>query len=461
MCCFLRRKTHHAPDTVHKHMQNDTQDPTTVSRRHFLKQSSLIAASAASVMAFPAVLQAQSKQPLNAVILGVGGRGGGAGNDFLEAAKIVGAEAKVVAVADIFEGQARRGHSAFGIPEERCFSGFDGYQKALEVPGVNYAILAAPPGFRPPHFKACIEAGKHVFMEKPVAVDGPGCRIMFEAGKKAKEKGLHVSAGTQRRHQASYVETVKRIQDGAIGDVVSLRAYWVNGGPIWHRGERGNTDTERQIHNWYHYIWLSGDHIAEQHVHNIDVCNWVMGDKHPVKCWGMGARQMLGDKSGEIWDNFAVEYQYENGVRMHSHCGQIRRQWSSVSEAVHGSRGMANPANSIQPTSGSAWRFRDQSPNPYVQEHVHLMEAIFGGKALNETENVTNSTLTAIMGREAAYSGAEVDWDTALNSKFTYGPDLLYTHATKLQHGKFRTLQPPMPGQHMIFGDPPQFLVTS
>jgi hypothetical protein len=193
MCCFPRRKSHHAHDTMHKHMQKDTQDPTTVSRRHFLKQSSLLAASAASVMAFPAVLQAQAKQPLNAVILGVGGRGGGAGNDFLEAAKIVGAEAKVVAVADIFEGQAQRGHSAFGIPEERCFSGFDGYQKALEVPGVNYAILAAPPGFRPPHFKACIEAGTHVFMEKPVAVDGPGCRIMFEAGKKAKEGTACVS----------------------------------------------------------------------------------------------------------------------------------------------------------------------------------------------------------------------------------------------------------------------------
>ncbi|MCX7867929.1 Gfo/Idh/MocA family protein [Limisphaera sp. VF-2] len=436
-----------------KDQQATTTTPA-VSRRQFLKTSSLAAATAAAAVSFPAVVRAQARPTLNAVIIGIGGRGGGAGNDFLEAAKIVGVEARIVAVADIFPDQARRGHQHFGLPEDKCFSGFDAYLKALEQPGVNYAILAAPPGFRPAHFKACVERGVHVFMEKPVAVDGPGCRIMYAAGEEAQRKGLKVAAGTQRRHQASYIETIKRIWDGAIGDITALRAYWVNGGPIWHRGDRGNTDLEKQIHNWYHYIWLCGDHIVEQHVHNIDVCNWIMKD-HPIRAWGMGARQQLGDKSGEIWDNFAVEFEYRNGVRMHSYCGQIKRSWASVSEAVVGTRGTADPAGLIRPAGDKPIRVRPEGRNPYVQEHVDLIEAIVKGTELNETKNVTDSTLTAIMGREAAYSGAAVQWDDILNSNFKYGPELVYTDCSKMTWGPFRTLKPPMPGIHDIFKNPP------
>ncbi len=352
-----------------------------VSRRQFIRTSSLVAASAAAAVNFPAVLSAQTKKPLNAVILGIGGRGGGAGGDFLEAAKTAGVEAKIVAVADLFPEQALRGRDSFSVPEDKCFSGFDGYMKALAVPGVNYAILASPPGFRAPHFKACVEAGKHVFMEKPVAVDGPGCQVMYQAAAMAKQKNLKVAAGTQRRHQQGYIETIKRIKDGAIGDVVSLRAYWVNGGPIWHRGDKGANDLERQIRNWYHYIWLCGDHICEQHVHNLDICNWIMGG-HPVRCWGMGGRQQLGDKSGEIWDNFAVEYEYEGGVRAFSYCGQIKRDWSRVSEGVHGSKGSADPSGVIQPKGGQMWRFRDKATNAYVQEHVDLINAIQNDTAI-------------------------------------------------------------------------------
>jgi myo-inositol 2-dehydrogenase / D-chiro-inositol 1-dehydrogenase len=451
-----------APDTMHNLMQNESQEPLAVSRRQFIKQSSLVAASAAAAVSFPSVVAAQAKQPLNAVVIGMGGRGAGAGKNFLDAAKIAGVEAKVVAVADIFPAQANRGKEAYGVPEDRCFSGFDSYVKALQVPGVNYAILAAPPGFRPPHFKACVEAGKHVFLEKPVAVDGPGARIMYSAYEAAKQKNLKVAAGTQRRHRPSYIETVKRIQGGEIGDVISLRAYWVNGGPIWHRGERGNTDLERQIANWYHYIWLSGDHIAEQHVHNIDVCNWIMND-HPVKCWGMGARQALGDKSGEIWDNFAVEFEYKNGVRMHSSCGQIKRSWASVSEAVHGSKGTSelhDGRNIIRPASGEAWRPRVQNDDGYLNEHVNLIRAIVDDTDLNEAKTVTDSTLTAIMGREAAYSGSAVEWDAILASKFAYGPEQLYLDASKLQFGRFRTLRPPMPSAHDVLKDPAEFLVV-
>ena len=441
-------------------MQNQNNTPSSaVSRRQFLKSSSLAAATAAAAVSLPTFLHAQSKTAMNAVIIGIGGRGGGAGQNFLEACKIAGVEGKVVAAADIFPEQARRGKEHFGLADDRCFSGFDAYQKALAVPGVNYAILAAPPGFRAPHFKACIEAGKNVFMEKPVAVDGPGCRIMYAAGELAKKKNLKVAAGTQRRHQAPYIETVKRIQDGAIGDVVAMRAYWVNGGPIWHRGERGDSEIEQQIRNWYHYIWLCGDHICEQHVHNIDVCNWIMND-HPVRCWGLGARQQLGNKSGEIWDNFSVEYEYSNGVRMFSYCGQIKRDWSSVSEAVHGSKGSANPGGMIRPNAGEMWRYRERAVDAYVQEHVDLINAIVNNTELNETKNVTDSTLTAIMGREAAYSGAGMNWEDTLNSKFAYGPELLYTDAAKMQWGAFRLLEPPMPNAHNILKDPPMVPVV-
>jgi len=300
----------------------NTQAPA-ISRRDFIKSSSVAAVSAAAAVNFPSIASAQSKQPIRAVIIGVGGRGSGAGENFNEAVKNLGIDGKIVAVADMFPEAASKAGQIFNVPEQNRFSGFDAYQKAIEVPGVNYCILATPPGFRAPHFKACVAAGKNVFMEKPVAVDAVGIRMVYDGYEEAKKKNLKVAAGTQRRHRPSYIETVKRIQDGAIGEVRSMRVYWVNGGPIWHRGDHGQTDLERQIRNWYHYIWLCGDHICEQHVHNLDIANWIMND-HPVKCWGMGARQQLDadHKSGEIWDNFAVEYEYANGVRLHAYCAR-------------------------------------------------------------------------------------------------------------------------------------------
>lgn len=429
-----------------------------LSRRRFLRNSSLALAGGVAAANFPSIL-GQESPAINAVIIGVGGRGAGAGKDFLEAAKIAQVNGKIVAAADIFSGQSRRAAREFGVPEEKCFSGFDSYMKAIHEPGVNYAIIATPPGFKPAQFKACIEAGKHVFTEKPVATDAPGCRVMYAAGELADQKGLKVAAGTQRRHQAGYIETVKRLQDGAIGDIIMMRAYWVNGGPIWHRGERGDTDLEKQIYNWYHYIWLSGDHICEQHVHNIDVCNWVM-NAHPVRCWGQGSRQQLGDKSGEIWDNFDVEFDYANGVKMFSYCGQIKRSGSpGVDEFIHGTKGTAKPSGTITPRDGQRWRssLKLDSNNPYVQEHVHLIRAILKNSDLNETKNVTDSTLTAIMGREAAYSGGWVEWDEILNSKFMYGPPDVYEKADKMEFGSFRTLKPPVPSLHDILKEPPMF----
>jgi myo-inositol 2-dehydrogenase/D-chiro-inositol 1-dehydrogenase len=435
---------------------HENNPPAPVSRRQFLKSSTLVTASAAAAVSFPSILHAQNKMPINAIIIGLGGRGGDAGKNFLEAGKIVGVEAKIVAVADIFPEKANGGIEHFGLPADKCFSGFDGFEKALAVPGVNYVILATPPGFRAAHFKAAVAAGKNVFTEKPVAVDGVGCQVMYAAAEEAKKKNLKVAAGTQRRHRPSYIETIKRIHDGAIGDITDLRAYWVNGGPIWHRGNKGETDLERQVRNWYHYIWLCGDHICEQHVHNLDVCNWI-AKTHPVKAWGMGARQQLGDKPGEIWDNFAVEFEYANGMRLHSYCGQIKRGWSSVSEAAVGAKGTAemfDGRNNVKANDGKNWRARDiPNDNGYVNEHVDLINAIRNDTPLNEATQVTDSTLTAIMGREAAYSGSLVEWDDVLKSKFTYGPPELYTNLAGMTWGAFRTLKPPMPGSHDILKD--------
>ena len=454
-------KKQHRSQNLTMTQQTNSNGTAPWSRRSFLKASAAVGTVAA--VNFPSVL-AQAKPEINAIIIGLGGRGSGAGEDFRQAVKETGVEGKIVAVADIFPEKARAGTEHFSVPEDKCFSGFDAYMKALEVPGVNYVIIATPPGFKPPQFKAAIEAGKNVFTEKPVATDGPGARIMYAAGELAKQKGVKVAAGTQRRHRPSYIETVKRIQDGAVGDIAALRAYWVNGGPIWHRGDHGNTALERQIRNWYHYIWLCGDHICEQHVHNIDVCNWIMGNQHPVRCWGQGSRQQLDGKSGEIWDNFDVEFEYPNGVHMFSYCGQITRKWTSVSEHVQGCQGVADMndgRNFIRPKGGSVWRPTGiQKDNGYVNEHVDLIKAIVNNTELNETKNVTDSTLTAIMGREAAYSGGGVEWDQILNSTFMYGPEQLYKDCSKMQFGDFRTLKPPMPSLFDIFKNPPMVPVV-
>jgi myo-inositol 2-dehydrogenase/D-chiro-inositol 1-dehydrogenase len=446
-------------------MNENTQSLTpAVTRRQFIKRSTLAAATATAAVNFPAVLRAQTKQPIRAAIVGLGGRGGGAGGNFNEAAKIVGADAKIVAVADLFPEKALAAKDNFGVPEDKCFSGFDAFEKALAVPDVNYVILATPPGFRAAHFKAAIAAGKNVFMEKPVAVDGTGIRVVYAAADEAAKKNLKVAAGTQRRHRPSYIETVKRIHDGAIGDITALRMYWVNGGPIWHRGDQGSTDLERQIRNWYHYIWLCGDHICEQHVHNLDIANWIMKG-HPVKAWGMGARQQLDGKSGEIWDNFAIEYEYENGVRMHAYCGQIKRSWASVSEAAQGTDGYAelhDGRNFTKTKDGKMWKPTGiKADDGYVNEHCDLMNAIINDTPLNEGRQVADSTLTAIMGREAAYSGSEVEWDAVLNSPFMYGPSILYENCAKMEYGPFRTLKPPMPSEHDIFRDPPDLPLAS
>jgi len=420
-----------------------------VSRRRFLKHSSVAAVSAAALGDFPWVRTAHAApdDPIRIGLIGCGGRGTGALADALGAAtKVVYPQAgyhtedlaadatlankdvKVIALADVFPDRLNSCREQLAklkiiIPAEMSFTGFDAYKQLLAVPDVNYVILATPPHFRSIHLKAAIEAGKNVFMEKPVAVDGAGVKRVLEAGELAKQKHLGIVAGTQRRHMRGYNETIKRLHDGAIGEIIYGRAYW-NGGTIWVIDRHaGWTDMEWQLRNWNYFTWLSGDHIVEQHVHNLDIINWALND-HPIKALALGGRQARpGPAQGHIYDHFAVEYEYANGARMFSQCRQMDGCEGKVGEAVVGTKGSSDCVKYIKGNDGNLWRFREQEVNGYQQEHQDLIASIRAGAPLNEAKAIAESTLTAIMGRESAYSGRAVEWDTLLNSTTKLGPE--------------------------------------
>jgi predicted dehydrogenase len=420
------------------------------SRRRFLKSSSLALAGAAALAEIPRVHAADGGTEFEVKIglIGCGGRGTGAVLDSLGAAtkviypaagyhtedvaqgaKIERKSIKVVALADLFEDrlaacQAQLAKLGLKIPKEMCFTGFDAYKGLLAVPEINYVILATSPHFRPIHLKAAIEAGKNVFMEKPAAVDVPGVRTVMEAGRLASQKGLGIAAGTQRRHMKSYQETIKRLLGGMIGEIVYAKCYW-NGGEIWViQREPGWSDMEWQLRNWNYFTWLSGDHIVEQHVHNLDIMNWVLGT-HPVRAVsGLGGRQVrTGKEHGHIFDHFAVEFEYPGGVSMFSQCRQINGCLNKVEESVVGTQGTSNCKSLIKSRKGQSWRFREREPNPYRQEHEDLIASIRAGKPINEAQAMAESTMTGIIGREAVYSGKAVDWDTAMKSTKTLGPE--------------------------------------
>jgi myo-inositol 2-dehydrogenase / D-chiro-inositol 1-dehydrogenase len=418
-----------------------------LSRRSFLKRSSVVAASAVAASSFPFVLSSSAQEdgkPIRIGLIGCGGRGTGAAGNALSSSKNV----QIVALADLFKDRlescrANLKKQGVEVPDDRCFVGFDAYQKLLALSDINYVILATMPHFRPLHLRAAVEAGKNVFMEKPVAVDGPGIRSVIESGEIAKQKGLSIVAGTQRRHQKDYQETIKRIQDGAIGEILVGRAYW-NGSELWHHGRNADwSEMEYQCRNWYYFTWLCGDHIVEQHVHNIDVINWVMG-AHPIKASGMGGRQVRTDpKYGHIFDHFAVEYEYANGARMFSQCRQHDNCEDNISEAVLGTNGTSNCHSVIQPKNGSGWKFTEKNNNGYVQEHADLIAAIRAEKPVNEARQIAENTLTAIMGRESAYSGRSVTFDEMLNSNVKLGPesysfDVMPPHASVAIPGKYK-----------------------
>ncbi len=399
------------------------------SRRDFLKSSAVAAAGAAvtTLGATPAV-HAAGSDVIKVGLVGCGGRGTGAAEQSVTSSSNV----KLHAMGDLFRDHlegAREKLAKFGdrvdVANDRCFVGFDAYRKVIDS-GVDLVILATPPGFRPEHIKATIAAGKHLFCEKPVAVDGPGIRTVLAAAEEARAKNLAVVAGTQRRHQAGYVDMMKKIRDGAIGDVLTAQCYWNQGG-LWSRERQAAwSDMEFQIRNWLYYTWLSGDHICEQHVHNLDVINWAM-DAHPVRCVALGGRQVrTAPLYGNIFDHFAVEYEYPGGIKTTSQCRQIDNCENNVSETIVGTKATykLSPGHYAwegRPSGSGLFRVRNER-NPYEQEHIDMIESIRSNKPLNELKTVAESTLTAIMGRMSAYTGKAVTWEEALNSKLDLMP---------------------------------------
>jgi len=398
------------------------------SRREFLMTGG--ATLAAGALCVPRGVHAAGSDEIRIGLVGCGGRGRGAVADALKAAPGV----RVVALGDAFADRiaetvarlAEFGDKA-AVPKERQFTGLDAFEKVI-ASDVNYVVLATPPGFRPRHLQAAVAAGKNVFTEKPVAVDGPGIRAVLAVHEEAVRKGLAVGAGTQRRHQKGYLETMERIRDGALGELVSARAYWNQGG-LWRKDRQPDwTDLEWQMRNWLYFTWLSGDHIVEQHVHNLDAVNWAMG-AHPVRAVGMGGRQSRTDPAyGHVYDHFAIDYEYASGAHMMSMCRQIDGCEKRVAEDLVGTKGRAETSSERWSISGPhAWRRREDEgeASPYVQEHVDLIASIRGGKPLAELKDVAESTLTAIMGRMSAYTGVAVTWEEALASDESLVPDRL------------------------------------
>ena len=373
--------------------------------------------------------KANDGEPLKAGLIGCGGRASGAAEDFLNAAPNV----SIVALGDLFPEPLERTRRMLKerynqeIPDDKCFTGFDNFQKVIDA-GIDVVITATPPAFRPAHFKAAVEAGKHVFMEKPLAVDPVGVRSILTTAKQAIAQGLCVVTGTQRHHQRIYVEGYKQIQSGLIGDIVSANVYW-NGTVPWTRWPQPNwTDMEAMIRNWLNWTWLSGDHLVEQHIHNIDVFNWFSHLK-PISALGFGARHRR--PSGDQFDMFSIDYIYEGGIHVHSMCRQMDGcSGGGVGERIQGTKGAWSDNGVITDLKGNElWKYDGdkekedfQQTNPFTLEHVNWVNHIRAKKPICTAEDTAISTMTAIMGRVSSYTGRLVTWDEIMGSDMNLVP---------------------------------------
>jgi myo-inositol 2-dehydrogenase/D-chiro-inositol 1-dehydrogenase len=386
-----------------------------------------------SNVVLPVMLDKAPDGPLlKAGLIGCGGRGTGAAINFINA----GPNLTISALGDVFTDRIascreRLAQDGVEIADENCFTGFDAYQKVIES-GVDIILLATPPVFRPLHLEAAVSAGKHVFMEKPVAVDPVGARQILASGEKAKGMELSIVTGTQRHHQHDYVATWGKVQEGMIGDIVSANCYW-NQGQLWYREPNPSwTEMEYMIRDWVNWSWLSGDHIIEQHVHNIDVINWFTG-KRPVSAVSFGSRQRR--PTGDQYDFFSTDFVYEGGIHVHSMCRQINGCEINVSEWIQGTKGTSNCQNTVWDKEGKqVWKYdgykldaegkmtEDLAISPYDQEHIDFVTSIRNGTPLNEAEFIAYSTMAGIMGRVSAYTGKLVTWDEMMNSEMKLGP---------------------------------------
>lgn len=356
-------------------------------------------------------------------LVGCGGRGTQAAKQAMNTEGNV----ELVALGDAFgnrldqclEGCRDKHPQKTRVTDDKKFIGFDAYQRVIDS-GVDMVLLTTPPGFRPLHFEAAIAAGKHVFMEKPVAVDAPGVRQILKSSELAKEKNLAVAVGLQRRHEDAYRETMKELKEGAIGEALFSRVYW-NGGGVWTKVRQPNqSELEYQMRNWYYFNWICGDHIVEQHIHNLDVINWLQDD-FPVSAQGQGGRLVrTGKDSGQIYDHHMVEYTYANGHKMISQCRHMPDTASNVSEHVHGTKGYANisRARIFAPDGETVFQSRGKRGG-HQQEHHNLFADIRNGILPNEGEYGAKSTMTAILGRLATYTGKVIKWEDAINSKIS------------------------------------------
>ncbi len=404
-----------------------------LNRRGFVKNSAL---AAGGIIMAPMAMNAYGfhnsmDDTIKVALIGCGGRGTGAAVQALKTT----ANVKLVAMADAFQDRLDSSYKAItddeqgvkdrvAVPAENRFAGFEGYLKA--IPLADVVILATPPGFRPIHFAEAIRQNKHVFMEKPVATDSPGIRKVLETAEIAKSKKLNVVVGLQRHYQDHYRELIKRVHGGEIGDIVASQVYWVDGG-VWVKERTPQmTEMEYQMRNWYYFNWLCGDHITEQHIHNLDVCNWAK-NAYPVRAQGMGGREVRNGKEfGEIFDHHYVEFEYEDGCIMNSQCRHIKGTFSRVNETLIGTKGRAYGHGAITDLKGKElWKHdKKNNPNPYQVEHDELFAAIAKGEyKFADAYNGAMSTMTAILGRMATYSGKMIEMKDALASTVDLMPE--------------------------------------
>ena len=418
------------------------------SRRDFVKGSGLVVGGGLLAGGLPSSVSAYAagSEEIKIALVGCGGRGTGAAAQAMSTGKGV----KLVAMADAFEDRLQESLKALNVnykdqvdvPKKRQFVGFDGYKQAIELADV--ILFATPPAFRPIHLRAAVEAGKHTFVEKPVAVDAVGVRHVVESSKMAEEKGLSIVAGTIYRRQSNFMEAIERIHKGELGQIVGGHEYYMTG-PIWVKQRKpGMSDMEYQMRNWYYYTWLSGDHIVEQFVHNIDAYNWIMGS-HPVKALATGGRiQRTGEEHGHIYDHFSVEYEYPNEVKIQASCRQFLNTKRHVINRVVCEDGVAwiNPQESwFQDHKNKVTQRFEKSDayNPFVKEHEDLFNSIREKKPINEGVQIAHSSMTAILGRESAYTGKELTWDEVYNSDLDLVPK-------KFEWGDMDFAQVPIPG---------------